>query len=109
MTPPRGLRAWSVPPLRSVHDADCGPVGETFSWCDANAPVIAAGLNPPADLGIVRDAESATSRTWTPEACRCPVMPRERENLGHYVLAGYVTVRQLCIEGLVVLLRLIAR
>ena len=38
-----------------------------LSWCDAYAPVTAAGLNPPADLRIVRDAESATGRTWTPE------------------------------------------
>ncbi|OZC73647.1 hypothetical protein CH251_14035 [Rhodococcus sp. 06-462-5] len=36
-------------------------------WCDANAPVTAAGLNPPAEPRIARDAESATGRTWTPE------------------------------------------
>ena len=41
--------------------------GRLLSWCDTNAPVTAAGLNPPAEPRIVRDAESATGRTWTPE------------------------------------------
>lgn len=38
-----------------------------LSWCDANALVSAAGLNPPAEPRTVRDAEIATGRTWTPE------------------------------------------
>lgn len=38
-----------------------------LSWCDANAPVTAAGLNPPAEPQTVRDAEIATGTTWTPE------------------------------------------